>query len=103
MMDVDLEKAIRQAIKTGKVEMGLDTTMKAAITGRARIIIVSSMCPSARLEDLYHYSSLSGVPIIEYTGNSADLGRACRKPFHVASVAVIDPGDSKILAAAKGA
>jgi large subunit ribosomal protein L30e len=100
---MDLEKAIRQAIKTGRVEIGLDTTIKAAMTGRARLVIVSNMAPQTRLEDLRHHSSLSGVPIVEFDGNSADLGRACRKPFQIASVAVIDPGDSNVLAATKGA
>jgi large subunit ribosomal protein L30e len=102
-MDVDLNKAIRQAIKTGRVELGLDTTTKAAMTGRARLIIVSDRVPPGKLGDLRHYTSLSETPIILYDGSSADLGRTCRKPFQISSVAIIDPGDSNILAAAKGA
>jgi len=102
-VDIDLNKAIRQAMKTGRVELGLDTTTKAAMTGRARLIIVSDKVPPDRLEDLRHYTSLSGTPMIVYRGNSADLGRTCRKPFQISSVAVIDPGDSSIMAAAKGA
>jgi large subunit ribosomal protein L30e len=99
---MDLDASIRQAIRTGRVEMGLDTVTRAAMTGRARMIIVSDMCPSDRLEDLSRYTGLSGIPLIRYRGNSADLGRVCRKPFQVASLAVIDPGDSNIMSAAKG-
>ena len=102
-MEVDIDKAIRQAIKTGRVELGLDTSTKAAKTGRARIIIVSDRAPQDKLDDLRHYTSLSGTPLIVYRGNSADLGRTCRKPFQIASVAIIDPGDSNVMAAAKGA
>jgi len=102
-MPTDLDKSIRQAIASGRVEIGLDTTMRAAVSGRARLVVVSSKCPSDRLEDLQYYSSMSGVPVISYAGDSYDLGRACRKPFQVASIAVIDPGDSGILAATKGA
>ena len=99
---MDLDKAIRQAIRTGRVEIGLDNTARAAMTGRARLIVVSQKVPRGRLEDLEHYTSLSGVPVIRYEGDSQDLGRVCRKPFQVSSVAVIDPGDSSVMAAAKG-
>jgi large subunit ribosomal protein L30e len=99
---MDLDASIRQAIQTGRVEIGLDTVTKAAITGRARLIIVSEKCPPDSLDDLSRYTELSGIPLIRYRGNSADLGRVCRKPFQVASLAVIDPGDSSIMSAAKG-
>ncbi len=99
---VEMEKAIRQAMETGRVEMGLDSTLKAAMTGRARLVIVSNKCPADRLSDLEHYSSMSGVTVFRFQGNSADLGRICRKPFQVASLAVIDPGESSILSLAKG-
>ena len=100
---VDLEKAIRTAIRTGRVELGLDSTLRAALNGRARLIVVSKMCPGDRLEDLKRYASISGIPLVEFEGSSADLGRLCRKPFQVSSVAVIDPGESNILSAYRGA
>ncbi len=102
-MTVDIDKALREAIRTGRVEIGLETTIRATVTGRARLVIVSSRCPDTSLDDLRYYSSMSEVPIIEFEGDSRDLGRACRKPFHVASVAVIDAGESSVLSAVQGA
>ncbi len=99
---MDLDTSIRQAIRTGRVEIGLETVTKAAMTGRARMVIVSDKCPPASLDSLSRYTGLSGIPLIRYRGNSADLGRVCRKPFQVASLAVIDPGDSNIMSATKG-
>jgi len=100
---MDLEKSLRQAMETGKVELGMDSTMKATKTGRARLVIVSSKFPAEARSDLRHYAALSRVPVFEFLGNSTDLGRVCRKPFQVASLAVIDPGASNILSAVKGA
>jgi len=99
---LDLEKALRQAIESGKVELGMDSTMKAAKTGRARLVIVSSRFPPDARQDLQRYASMSKVPVLEFKGDSAELGRVCRKPFQVASLAVIDPGSSNILSAVKG-
>ncbi len=99
---MDFDDSLRQAMRTGRVELGLDTTIRSAMTGRARLIIVSDKVPPERLADLQHYTKLSGVPIVRFDGSGADLGRVCRKPFQVSSVAVIDPGDSNIMAAAKG-
>lgn len=100
---MDLEKGIRQAIRTGKVEIGMETTMKAAMTGRARLVVISNKCDPVKLDDLRRFCSFSGIPVVEYDGNGNDLGRVCRKPFQVSSLAVVDPGDSNVLAAAKGA
>ena len=61
---MDLEKAVRQAMDTGKVELGMDSTMKAAMTGRARLVIVSSKFPAEARSDLRHYTSLSKVPVL---------------------------------------
>jgi large subunit ribosomal protein L30e len=38
------------------------------------------------------------VPIYGFEGMGKDLGSACGKPFSVATLAVIEPGDSEIMA-----
>jgi large subunit ribosomal protein L30e len=38
------------------------------------------------------------VPVYSYQGIGKDLGSACGKPFSVAALAVIEPGESEIMA-----
>jgi large subunit ribosomal protein L30e len=38
------------------------------------------------------------VPVYGYQGMGKDLGSACGKPFSVAALAIIEPGDSEIMA-----
>ncbi len=40
----------------------------------------------------------SNTAIIEYPGMGIDLGIACGKPFNIAALSILDPGDSGIMA-----
>jgi len=58
------------------------------------LIIFAVDCPAdvrAQLETM-------DVPVYSYQGMGKDLGSACGKPFSVAALAIIEPGDSEIMA-----
>ena len=99
MIHLDLGKAIRIAVDTGKVALGADGTLKRAMHGDAKLVILSSNCPSDRKSDLERYSKLSGVPLVEFVGTSVELGVACGKPFPVSAMSVMEEGNSDILKA----
>jgi large subunit ribosomal protein L30e len=42
------------------------------------------------------------VPVYEFPGLSVDLGPICGKPFIVSALTVLEPGDSDIMALARG-
>ena len=88
MSEVDISKALKAAISTGKVEFGVDQTEKA---GKAQMIVLSSNCPSAALVNN------KDVKIHIYSGNNMELGALCGKPFSVSALAIIDKGTSNIL------
>jgi len=88
---IDISKALKAAITTGKVEFGVDQTEKAVKAGKAQMIILASNCPSETLK------STSGVKVHVYEGNNMELGALCGKPFSVSALAVIDKGTSNIL------
>jgi large subunit ribosomal protein L30e len=87
---IDISRALKAAITTGKVEFGVDQTEKAVKAGKAQMVILARNCPSATLKD-------SGVKIHIYEGNNMELGALCGKPFSVSALAVIDKGTSNIL------
>lgn len=44
-------------------------------------------------------SQATNVPVLEYEGTSVELGPICGKPFTIAAMAILDVGESDILAA----
>lgn len=96
---MDLNKSIRMAVDTGRVEFGTDRARKYALAGGAKAIVVSSNCPAPVRQDLEHYCSSSGIPIIRFPGTGIALGTVCGKPFTVAAMSVVEQGNSDILGA----
>jgi len=88
---IDISRALKSAIITGKVEFGVDQTEKAIKAGTAQMIILSRNCPSKIL------TGNVGVKVHVYEGNNMELGALCGKPFSVSALAVIDKGSSNIL------
>ena len=92
-MVMDLERALRKAIKTGKVYIGSKRTLKALKNNEAKLVIIAENCPREISEEIEKYD----VPVIKYRGNNMDLGAVCGKPFSVLTLAVVDPGESEII------
>ncbi len=92
-MKVDLNKALRRAMRTGEVYIGSKRTIKALKDGKAKMVIVSKNCPEEVLEVIERY----GVRKITYNGTNMELGAICGKPFSVAALAIVNEGESEIL------
>ena len=90
---MDIYKALRSAIDTGKVHVGTRESCRAANAGSAKLIIVSTNCP----EDAATQVKESDTPVHSFDGNNAALGAACGKPFPVSAVAILDGGKSDVL------
>ncbi|MFH0971976.1 MAG: 50S ribosomal protein L30e [Candidatus Micrarchaeota archaeon] len=99
---MDLNKAIRLVVDTGKVELGSDKARKIALLGSAKLLVLANNLPKPALRDLEHYAKLSSVPVLEFNGTSLELGTVCGKPFPVSALTVIEEGNSKILDALGG-
>ena len=97
MVEVDINKALRLAVRTGKVLFGSKSALEAAQAGRAKLIILASNCPKITRQDVEYYLKLSNVPFYVYKNSSLDLGAACGKPYPVAVMTLKDVGDSDIL------
>ena len=88
---IDVVRALKIAVDTGKVRFGTRQVRLTANAGKARLVVVSSNCPDA-------LSGL-GAKVLAFPGTNAELGAACGKPFSVSALAILDPGDSNILSA----
>jgi large subunit ribosomal protein L30e len=85
-MKIDIEKALRKALKTGKVFLGSKRTMKALRKGEAKLVVLAMNCPEEIKEEIKKHS----VPTITFKGTNMDLGAICGKPFSVAALAVVE-------------
>ena len=91
---MDLGHALKVALQTGKVRIGVTETIDAAKEKHARLVIASTSCP---YEPFLHESRFEKVPVYHYPGTSVELGAACGKPFPISALAILDPGSSAIL------
>ena len=91
---INVDRALRSSIRTGKVVLGSNKTIETGQSGQAKLIIYAVDCP----QDVRERIESMDTPIYSYQGMGKDLGSACGKPFSVATLAVIEPGDSEIMA-----
>ena len=96
-MAIDVIKAIRMAVDTGKVEMGARKTEKFVRNGKGKVIIIADNCPKDTRTNIEYYSRLSDIFLYHFNGNNMELGQACGKPFSVSALIVFEAGDSNIL------
>ena len=88
---IDVARALKSAVQSGEVVFGLKAVRDAVKRKTARLVVLANNCPDTTVGDG------SAVKIHRYAGTNADLGAACGKPFSIAAVAVLDPGESNIL------
>ena len=91
---MDLAHALKVALETGKVRIGVTETRAAADSKKARLLIIASTCPDEKLRT---ERAIGKIPVYHYEGTAVDLGQACGKPFPISAMAVLDPGASAIL------
>jgi len=93
-IEMDINKALRTAISTGKVYFGMDETKKAIKKGEAKLVIISSNCPKGNIDDLTINKKTSTY---NFKGTNIDLGSACGKPFPISILTIVKPGKSNIM------
>jgi large subunit ribosomal protein L30e len=91
---MDLAHALKVALDTGTVKLGLTETREAAASKKAKLLIVARTCPDPKLSK---ERTVGKIPIYHYEGTAVDLGQACGRPFPISAMAILDPGSSAIL------
>ncbi len=94
---MDVNKQIRMAVKTGKVDFGSKTTLSSTAQARAKLVILANNCGRDNRESIIYNAELSEVPVYVFQGSSLDLGALCEKPFPVSALVIREPGDSEVL------
>lgn len=96
---MDIQKALRSVVATGKVFLGAAQAGEAIHGGKAKLVIVANNSPHR--DALVSAAKAKRVPVHEFSGMGTELGPACGKPFAVGVLAVLDAGESDILQLAR--
>lgn len=99
---VDLSRELEVVFKTGKLVYGFNRVKKLLLTKRVKGIIVAEEGPRDKVEQIKYYAKLSGTPLYMFSGSSWELGRLCKKPFMISTLAILDPGESQIMKVFRG-
>ena len=94
---MSLNQPIASAVSTGKCRIGAKSSIDAVKKGEAKLVVVAANCPKNEADDIKRYAKLSEIKVQIFEGTSWDLGETVGKPFMVSAIAIIEPGDSKIL------
>lgn len=96
---VDVDKILKNTIKSGKVKIGAKETETAIKKGDAKLVVFANNCPNS--EKINEMASKKKIPIYNYESNSVSLGTTCGKTFAVSVFAVLDEGGSNIASLVK--
>ena len=95
---MDINKALRSAVSTGKVHFGADQARKAIKKKEVKLLIVAGNFPAKEVEGILQGAE---VPLYNYSGTNNELGASCGKPFPISVLSILAEGDSGILALGK--
>ena len=79
---------IRKLLKTKKLVIGTERTMKALKTGGISKVVYSSNCPKDVKSDIEHYCRLNNTDAVELEVDNSELGTICKKPFSISVISI---------------
>ncbi len=82
------EKMLKDAVKAGKLVIGAKSVSKAIKNDSVSAVFVSSNCPADVKKDVAYYGSVSKAEVVDFSGNAAQLGQFCGKPFKIAILGI---------------
>lgn len=91
---MDIARALKTAATSGDVRFGLAETRKSVKNREAKMVVLASNCPGRE-----GFEDMQGIKLLTYPGTNVELGAACGKPFPIAALAIVSPGESNILSA----
>jgi large subunit ribosomal protein L30e len=94
---MSLNQPIASAVSTGECKIGVKSSISSIKKGEAKLIVVAANIPKDEFDDIQRYAQLAQIKVQQFEGTSWDLGEVIGKPFMVSAIAIIKPGDSKIL------
>ena len=80
---------LKRLLKTEKVVLGTEKTLKLLKVGGAEKVFLSSNCPETVKKDIEYYAKLAATPIVLLKQPNDELGILCKKPYSVSVLSVL--------------
>lgn len=87
-MAKDVTAEIKKMLKSKKLVIGTEKTIKNLKKGKASKVYVTTNCPKSIKEDIKHYAKLNKADLIELKIPNDDLGVICKKQFSISVLSV---------------
>ncbi|MHA1340984.1 MAG: 50S ribosomal protein L30e [Promethearchaeota archaeon] len=97
--EFDINKLVNIASKTGKIIIGSKSVKKYLHTNDLKMIIFANNCPQSILDEFNNLlkNRKDEILIYQYPFSSWELGAAAAKPFMIATMGIVEAGDSNII------
>lgn len=93
---LSLGNELKNALRSGKVVLGENESLKSLRQGRGKVIVVAGNARPELKDEVRGLAKIAGIPVLEFPGTSQELGYTLGKPFPVQVMVIIDPGESRI-------
>ena len=84
---------IKKIIKSGKIIIGTERTIKALKLGKLQKVLMSSNCPANVEKDINYYAGLSGGEVYKLEYSNEELSVICKKPYYISVLGVLSEKD----------
>lgn len=79
---------LKDLMVAGKLVIGTDRAIKGLKDGTIARLYLARKSPAKVVEDIEHYSKMSGCEVIQLDITNEELGVICKKPFLISVVSV---------------
>jgi len=79
---------IKRIVRSKKVIIGTERTLKKIRTGKVKKVLLSANCPESVKKDILRYQKISPFEVIPLQYQNDEMGNLCKKPFAVSVLAV---------------
>ena len=86
-MDIGLDD-FKKLLKTDKVVLGTEQTLKLLKSGSTARVFISVNCPDTIKKDIEYYAKLADVPLVYLKQPNDELGTLCKKPYPVSVLCI---------------
>lgn len=84
----EISSRIKDALENDSLVIGKNSVLRRLKTGQLKTVVYASNSPPGLVRNLNHYGSISDITLVEFKGDSAELGEVCGKPFPVLTVGI---------------
>jgi len=85
---MSLTETIQSALKSGKVIIGYEESIKFIKISAPKLIVIAKNAPEKIKNEIEYNAKIAKIKVEIFDGNSKELGVICGKPFPVTALTI---------------